>query len=113
MSENFLFENIANPEKVEKKFEWREFLEKPEIIPQRLSEQLDSISQVINNDVEGAGEIWDDIKSRQVRDRILLTVVACFRDVISQEDRNELNDLFKEAGEKGIPLGNVKFVPPK
>ncbi|MDD4901765.1 MAG: hypothetical protein PHE24_01380 [Patescibacteria group bacterium] len=93
----------------QQKFDWRKFLDKPEMIPARLAEQLDTITQFVNDDTEGAGEIWETIKAGQTHGHVLQYLTGCFRDVINQEDREELSKLFKEAGEKRMPMGDMRL----
>jgi hypothetical protein len=91
------------------KLDWRLFLDNPSMIPDRLAEQLDTITQFVNDDTEGAGEIWETIKAGQTRGHVLQYLTGCFRDVINQEDREELSKLFKEAGEKRMPMGDMRL----
>jgi hypothetical protein len=110
MNEKIFEQDLNNPENTEmQKLDWRFFLEDSSLIPDRLAEQLDSITQFVNDDTEGAGEIWQTIKSGGARGHVLQYLIGCFRDVINQKDREELYNLFKKAGEKRMPLGDVRL----
>lgn len=71
------------------RFNWRDYMGKPEQIPSNLAAKLDELSDLVNSGSSEAQEFLTALEKEQYR-QVVLALIQFFRDILTADERAEL-----------------------
>ena len=78
-------------EKIPPPFVWRDYVRKPEAMPEAAAARLDTLVEMLATDPD-AEEFYEGLNARQYKGGVLKALVGFFRSVLTQEERHILSD---------------------